>query len=277
MICKDIGHIICESYMEPENVNIKSNRVNGKPVAEGRLQTADEKNRNGRFYAHEELFPALKAPRIIELLKAGYLRAEMGHPLSKDLARQSIIDDTKTCARFLSLWTEGMDIKATFTGTNNKYGEAFMADLLEGCFPAWSLRALGSIQQTSRGAEVKNIRIITWDQVIYPSHKGAYTQRLLSEANVLTEAVGVNKDEDNDFYATESKVIPITNESVINYLQTESANLKFIRECCDFMYSGITVNESGSKVLLTTNDGDTLVINMENYIHNELMKYVDSF
>lgn len=274
MICSNIGYIICESDIVTKVTNLTPKTINGKVVGEGILQTANEKNRNGRFYDKDELFPQLKAPRTIELLEAGYLRAEMGHPLSKELARQSMIDDTKTCARFLKLWTEGFDIWAHFVATNNKYGEAFNADLLEGCLPAWSLRALGSLQQTNRGAEVKNLRLITWDQVIYPSHPGAYTQRLLSEeAQLVTESAGSDSILNENDRSGESLVIPVTNDSVISFLQAQSSNLKFVRECFDFAYSGIQLNEAGTKVLLTTNDGDTLVINMESYIHNELMNY----
>ena len=276
MISKNIGYIICESDMTTKITNITPKMINGKLVAEGILQTADEKNRNGRYYSEQELFPQLTAPRTLELLNAGYLRAELGHPLSKDLQRQSTIDDTKTCARFLKLWTVGKDVWATFVGTNNKYGAAFNADLAEGCLPAWSLRALGSINQTRRGAEVQNLRLITWDQVIYPSHPGAYTQRLLSEAAVINEAASTTIDEKIDTVG-EARIIPITNDHVINFIQAQSSNLKFVRECFDFAYSGIQVNESGTKVLLTTNDGDTMVINMESYIHNELMNYADEF
>lgn len=276
MISKNIGYIICESDMTTKITNITPKMINGKLVAEGILQTADEKNRNGRYYSEQELFPQLTAPRTLELLNAGYLRAELGHPLSKDLQRQSTIDDTKTCARFLKLWTVGKDVWATFVGTNNKYGAAFNADLAEGCLPAWSLRALGSINQTRRGAEVQNLRLITWDQVIYPSHPGAYTQRLLSEAAVINEAASTTVDEKIDTIG-EARIIPITNDHVINFIQAQSSNLKFVRECFDFAYSGIQVNESGTKVLLTTNDGETMVINMESYIHNELMNYADEF
>jgi hypothetical protein len=276
MISKNIGYIICESDMTTKITNITPKMINGKLVAEGILQTADEKNRNGRYYSEQELFPQLTAPRTLELLNAGYLRAELGHPLSKDLQRQSTIDDTKTCARFLKLWTVGKDVWATFVGTNNKYGAAFNADLAEGCLPAWSLRALGSINQTRRGAEVQNLRLITWDQVIYPSHPGAYTQRLLSEAAVINEAASTTIDEKIDTIG-EARIIPITNDHVINFIQAQSSNLKFVRECFDFAYSGIQVNESGTKVLLTTNDGETMVINMESYIHNELMNYADEF
>ena len=276
-----IAYIICESDIVPSLERVVK-ASNGKAVGEGILQTADERNRNGRYYAEEELFPQLRAPRTIELLEAGYLRAEMGHPLSKDLQRQSVIDDTKTCARFLKIWTEGKNIWAQFCGTNNAYGNAFDLDLKDGCKPAWSLRALGSIKQTSRGAEVKNLRIITWDQVIYPSHPGAYTQRIVSESGKLItegtlmrttpagEIITENDLEGKDF------VIPITNKSVIDFLQLESANLKFIRENFDFVYNNIKVNESGTKVILTTKVGESIIVPIESYIHNELMNYATS-
>lgn len=283
MINSSIGYIICESDITTKLTNIKSERINNKLVAEGILQTADEKNRNGRIYSEEELFPQLNAPRTLELLRTGYLRAEMGHPLSKDLSRQSTIDDTKTCARFLKLWTVGKDIWATFTATNNKYGNAFNLDLMDGCKPAWSLRALGSVQQTKRGMEVKNLRLITWDQVIYPSHPGAYTRRIVEEESLLNESFTNVEDPGND-YLGESMIVPITNNNVINFLQAQSSNLKFVKECFDFAYDNIIVNETGTKVLLTTKQGETVVINMESYIHNELMtyasnmsKYYDSF
>ena len=138
MLNSNIGYIICESYTEPTDFsNVKM--INGKVVAEGILQTADEKNRNGRYYAEEELFPQLTAPRTVELLESGTLKAECGHPLDKDLQRQSVIDDTKTCARFLKLWTEGKNVMAHFVGTNNELGKAFDLDLKEGVKPAWSL------------------------------------------------------------------------------------------------------------------------------------------
>lgn len=285
MLNSKIGCIICESDLGPMETKLTPKTINGKVIAEVILQTADERNRNGRYYSKEELFPQLTAPRTLELLASGTLRAECGHPLSKDLQRQATIDDTKTCARFLKLWTEGNNIKAHAVGTNNELGRAFDLDLKEGCKPAWSLRALGSIEQTRRGAEVKNLRLITWDNVIYPSHPGAYTQRLVTESvgnpvtniqKIVTESMIAGCDgllsETNDL-SPKGIAIPIINSDVIKFLQTESSNLKFVRECFDFAYTGIQANPSGTKVILTTNEGDTLVVNMESYVHDELMKY----
>ena len=277
---KIAAYIICESDINP-NLRKVEEGMNGKAIGEGILQTADERNRNGRYYAEEELFPQLTAPRTKELLSAGYLRAEMGNPLSKDLARQSVIDDKLSCARFLTIWTEGKNIWAKFTATNNEYGKAFDMDLKEGCRPAWSLRALGSVVQTSRGAEVKNLRIITWDNVIYPSHPGAYTQRIVSESLAITnESASMTTPTgkiltENDLEG-KAFITPIKQEQILNYIREQSGNLKFIKECFDFVYNDIIVNEAGTKVFLTTKEGDTLVVPMESYIHNELMNYATS-
>lgn len=98
MINSQIGYIICESVAEPMETSLTPKTINGKVVAEGILQTADERNRNGRYYSKEELFPQLTAPRTLELLEAGYLRAETGHPLSKDLQRQSTSAPLLVCS-----------------------------------------------------------------------------------------------------------------------------------------------------------------------------------
>ena len=268
MIVKDIGYMICESAIPGFTDTNIVKEENGKVIAEGILQTANEKNRNGRFYDSKELFPQLVAPRTLELLEAGYLRAELGHPLSNELVRQQTIDDSRTCAQFLKLWTDGDNVWGRFRGTNNAFGEAFNKDLLDGCKPAWSLRALGTLVNTPRGAEVRKLKIITWDQVIYPSHPHAYTQRLLTE--------NANYEEENDVAANEAKIIPITNEKVINYIRSESANLKYVKENFDFMYDNIVVNEDASMVTLTCNDGNILVVRLENYIGNEIRNYASN-
>ena len=282
MISSEIGYIICEDGVTSGDIKVfSSNKFHGKSIAQVILQTANEKNRNGRFYAREELFPQLTCPRTIELLESGTLRSECGHPLSKDLQRQSTIDDTKTCARILKLWTEGDNVMALVVATNNEYGKAFDMDLKEGVRPAWSLRALGSIKQTRRGAEVKNLRVITWDNVIYPSHPGAYMTNLVSES-ALTEADKKNhlqivyenaKLADKEPNTDDSIAFPIMNEDVIRFIKSESSNLKFIKECFDFAYKGITVIENGAKVILNTNTGDTLVVNLESYVFNQLLNY----
>ena len=272
MVIKDIGYIICESAIAQFTDTNIIKEENGKVIAEGILQTANEKNRNGRFYSSEELFPQLTAPRTLELLEAGYLRAELGHPLSNELVRQQTIDDSRTCAMFLKLWTEGDNVWGRFRGTNNAFGASFDADLRDGCKPAWSLRALGTLVQTARGAEVKKLRLITWDQVIYPSHPGAYTHRIVTEGAAIGESA-IPDMKSAMFGEDANKIIPVTNQQVIDYIKSESANLKYFKEQFDFMYDTITVDEAQGYVSMTTKEGDIVGVRIENYILDEIRNY----
>lgn len=268
---ENIGYVVIEtattvSDIQPARI-IKEDRKSNRVIAQGTLQEANEKNRNGRFYDSRDLFPQLTAPRTLELLNTGNLRAENGHPLSKELVRQQTIDPEKTVAIFLKLWTEGNFIKATFRGTNDARGEEFNQDLLDGFSPSWSLRALGTIQNTGRGAEVKGIKVITWDRVIYPSHPRAYTD------GIVTESAGINTEGSNIWLPENDpgRLIPITNQSVINYIKSESANFKAIKESYDLLYDDIELINRGTQVKLTDRAGGIFVVNLENYIHDEIM------
>lgn len=266
-----IGDIIIETATANADiypskiVNEKDNRVEG----EGVLQEANAKNRNGRFYDSRDLFPELTSPRTLELLNTGNFKAENGHPLSKELTRQQTIDPNNTVAVFTKLWTDGDLVMGRFVGDENDKGEYFDRELRKGRKPSWSLRALGRLVNTKRGVEVKNIKIITYDRVIYPSHDKAYTTGLVNEnANM------VSCNEDCKLYLDENDkgiIIPITNKSVINYIQSESANFKAIKESFDLLYDNIELINNGSKVQLTDRAGSIYIVNLENYIHDEIM------
>lgn len=266
MIDPNIGYVIIETATTSQDFKptIVRSMDKKRVVAEVILQEANEKNRNGRFYDSNELFPQITAPRTQELVQHGELRAENGHPLSKDIQRQSTIDPNNTVAIFLKLWTDGNFIKAHARGTNNEKGEEFNQDLLDGFSPAWSLRALGSIINTGRGAEVKNPKIITWDRVIYPSHPRAYTQGIVSESSSI---VVPNNDP--------GMLIPITNNQVIDYIKHESANLRQVMETFEIFYDNIElVNERfNPQVKLTSRDGNIYVVNLETYLQNEIQNY----
>ena len=284
-IGNNIGYVILENDA-PENPSdvkmIIKKPVNNKVVCEAILQTAEQRNRNGRWYAREELFREIKSPRTMELLHARALRGELGHPLSKELARQSVIDDSRTCVIYNKIWADGMNIMGEYTTTNNEFGRTLNQDILEGYIPAFSLRALGSVKTTKNGIEVVNMRMITYDQVIYPSHSNAYTTRILSEnADVITEgaiSIGYEKDpNETPNSLTESRIIPLTNDDVRKMISADSKNIKFVKECMDFAYDSVVLSENGARVILTTNEGAKMVVNLERYVKNEIMDYCSKF
>lgn len=266
----NIGYIIIETSTTSSDVEpakLIKKRDDGRIEAEGVLQEANMKNRNGRWYDSRDLFPELVAPRQLELLRTGNMRGENGHPLSKDLVRQQTIDPNNTVCVYTKFWTDGDFVRGTYFGTYNDKGEEFDKELRNGMSPSFSLRALGSIQNTKRGAEVKGIKIITYDRVIYPSHDKAYTTGLVSEsANMVPEGNKMILEETDS-----GLVIPIYNEQVIDYINSQSLNIKQIRESFDLLYDDIKLIRNNSYVQLTDKIGSVYTIRLESYIHNEIM------
>ena len=265
----NLGYVVIETATTSSDImpaKILEKRPDGRVMAEGVLQEANMKNRNGRFYDSRDLFPELVAPRQLELLQTGNMRGENGHPLSKDLIRQQTIDPNNCVCIYTKFWTDGDFVMGNFFGTFNQLGEEFNRELLAGMSPSFSLRALGTIRNTGRGAEVKGIKLITYDRVIYPSHDKAYTRGIVGESASVAEGSNLYID-NND----QGRLIPITNESVLNYIKTESCNFKQIKESFDLLYDDIKLINGKSQVQLTDRAGGIFVVNLENYIHNEII------
>ena len=272
-----IGSIILEGGATVEDTVISDikNVGSGKKrvIAEGTLQDMDVENRNHRIYARADLSPEINGPRMTELIKAKEMKGELGHPLSDDLVRQQTIDPKLVCVLFTKIWIEGNKVKGQFKGTNNAYGDEFDCDLRDGCKPAFSLRALGSVENINGKAYVKNIKIITYDRVIFPSHRAAYTEKIVSESAidgtpVYENGIYVAKDDPGriiNLKGTDAK-------TVISRLQRESANLDRIVNTFDGIMDKISlVNES--TVMMTNRFGDKFYVNLENHIENLINEF----
>lgn len=270
-----LGYVIIETGTTSEDIMpakiIKT--ANGRVVADGCLQEANMKNRNGRFYDSRDLFPELVAPRQLELLGTGNMRGENGHPLSKDLVRQQTIDPNNCSVIYTKFWTDGDLVMGRFFGTLNDKGEEFDKELRAGFSPSFSLRALGTIRNTNRGAEVKGIKLITYDRVIYPSHNKAYTHGIVSESANINQNYSVQEGS-NLYLPNDDKglIVPITNESVINFIKEESASYKKITESFDLLYDDIKLINRGTQVQLTDRAGSMFVVNLEECVRREIME-----
>lgn len=284
-----IGYILNESSVCMENVDIREDKNDRTRVTGmGILQTGNEKNRNGRIYRTADLAKEIAAPRQQELLAAKQMCGEAGHPIGADassLVRQQTIDPTKICVRYLKLWMEGDNVMGTFQGTNNALGEAFDKDLRQGVLPAFSLRALGTISSTPQGAVVENLKMITYDYVIYPSHPHAYTKGIINESAGIANTVKSNFTMNSSMDGTRSFIKEFSNKDVINaitfmresavdYIKDKSHNFKLLQECYDMTnYDTIDII-SPHKIALTEAGKNTIVMNVEDYIANEIQNYV---
>lgn len=283
-----IGYILNESSVCMESVDIREDKNNNRVTGIGVLQTGNEKNRNGRIYRTADLIREVNAPRQKELLAAKQLCGEAGHPIGADassLVRQQTIDPTKICVRYLKLWMEGDNVMSTFQGTNNALGEAFDKDLRQGVLPAFSLRALGTISSTPQGAVVENLKMITYDYVIYPSHPHAYTRGVLNESASSIAIPKSNFAMSNAMDGSKSFIKEFSNQDVVNaistikesavtYIKDKSSNFKMLQECYDMTKYDTVDIINPHKLALTEAGKNTIVMSIEDYIANEIQNYI---
>ena len=275
---KTIGYIINETAPPIDGVRAKVvGEKYGHLIVEAVLQDIGVTNRNKRYYAEEELVPELTCKRQQELIKSGNMKGENGHPNSKELIRQQTIDPNNTCCKFLKLWVDGNKVMAHVTGSFDQKGDEFDRAIRCEELPSFSMRALGTICNTKNGAEVRNIKLITYDRVIYPSHECAYVQEGTELKMEMNES-GIylpKQPEGSRLYLPEDDkgmVTPIMNESVVSYIKSESANLKSVLESIDTLYDSVSILENGN-VQLLDKSGSTIIISTEQYIKKEIMDF----
>lgn len=268
-----IGHVIHEETYAPKEVNVISDHSD-RLVAEACLQEAEEENRNGRTYLTQDLTREQQCKRTLELLRAGYMLGEAGHPSDTSIIRQQTVDPANTVVRYIKYWMDGPKWMAHFEGTNNALGECIDKDLRRGFKPAFSMRALGSLENMNGRNVVRDLRYITHDFVIFPSHPGAYTTGLVTESasDNLSEFQKYIKDHKQKI-VMESSITPIMNEEIISYIRTESANINSIIDQFEVFYEGMEYDAKHNRVTLRTKDNDVFVVNCESYIKNEIEQY----
>lgn len=284
-----IGCIICEETRTDIEFKITGENKNGFVIAEGILQEADEINRNRRYYPVEEITAAIMNPRQQELVSTGNFKGEAGHPLDKSLARQQKIDPQCEQIWYTKLWMDGPYVMGHFRGTNNDLGRSLNDDLKDGQKPSVSLRALGSLLNENGRATVRNMQIVTYDRVYFPSHSKAYMTKLVTTES--TGSDGIKKyiiDEGSNMFSKQKEVdflsehgnsvdtndnfiAPLTQNEINNFILSESSNIRSVLNSFDIFYESMEYDPYNRTVSMKTRLGDTIHLNLETAVSREIM------
>ena len=210
-------YYIVEAAVNPEDISTKIIRENtiesptgqkvktvtGEPV----LQSFELLNWNGRTYPGKVVMLGLDGnPKIQNDIRKKQFAGEYGHPDSKDMVRQAIIDPAKTSHYIDKYWKDGNLLKGLVTTAPYGYGFYMYNTAMAGRPWAFSLRAFGALD--SNNVALHPLTIVTFDEVNRPSHKEAYgmpedivkaseyTDKFLRESSqiVLMESNNIVKD-----------------------------------------------------------------------------------
>ncbi len=213
------------------------------------LQSADEENQNKRIYTKKAITEGMA--RQERLMKQGHLWMESGHPLTQDPRRFSTILMENSAAVINNVNWNGILLEGKITTLQNRVGKDLKGILLQGISPGISLRGMGSVTKRNGKSLVEsNLRIITYDVVLNPSHKQALTSKIITESEV------------SDMIMHSSENIQLLNESLIEETGHE----------INLINSKNTVYNLAENTAVICTDGQCMKVFLEDHI-KELYKY----
>lgn len=218
------------------------------------LQSFGVKNRNRREYEAQNIMDCINNDETIqEYLRHNSWIGEIDHPaptkVGEELTMQRIaFPDMKKSSHFIrSPRLEGNLLVANIqTDSSNKYGMNMAIKIVDGkIIPCFSARVLGSLENIGGRPVVKVRKLVTYDWVLYPSHKEAvakinqpiqesvqqfekYTGATIIFFPELAKMASVNSREVNflceSFGLSESDIIGLT-DTGNSVVMTEGSNV----------------------------------------------------
>lgn len=144
----------------------KSNNNNDIYIS-GKLQAADEKNRNGRKYPRSIL--EREKDKFEKKIEAKTNGGELDHPDS------SVVNLKNISHKITELWWQGNDLMGKVKIINTPAGKIAQELIADDIKLGISSRGLGSTKNIDGIEEVQeNFELLTWDLVSNPSTYGAY-------------------------------------------------------------------------------------------------------
>ena len=145
------------------------------------LQSFDVMNRNKRQYKGKNIWDCIMQEKIQSLIKDNAWYGEQDHPApmykGQELTPQRIqnvylpnrshkIKEPKIAGNLLTARIE--------TASGTEAGRGFASEIIQGLVPAFSARAIANLQYIDNRPTVVVRRLITYDWVLFPSHKEAH-------------------------------------------------------------------------------------------------------
>jgi hypothetical protein len=154
-------------HLSPQQLS-EAKVVEGNLIVEGRLQTAETKNGNGRRYPRKIL------EKEVKRYKDGPIRenralGELDHPDSQIINLKNVSHNIK------DIWWDGNDVMGKIEILPTPSGNILTQLFKNGITVGVSSRGMGSLKPIGETQEVQDdFELLCWDFVSTPSTPGAY-------------------------------------------------------------------------------------------------------
>lgn len=259
--CSDMG---CVFISEKSNMDCRD--ITGVDVHDkhgvffvsfdANLHSFDVINRNKRRYLLSNVKSAIEeSEKIQSWLADNAWFGEMNHPTqyykSQELTPERLQDPAleNRSHKILRPTFNGNLLQAHIeTASGTDVGVGFAKEIIQGLKPAFSCRAVATMQMIDGKPTVLIRRLITYDWVLYPSHKEAH---IISEPKLVEKCVNVYKESTNDNTDEYVPDFMISLKDVLKNVGETDANVSTIMESFDLTYDDIIgVNKKHDKIII---------------------------
>ena len=242
-------------------------------------------NRNNRQYLASNIQENLQSERILSMLADNAWYGEMDHPLQefkdKPLSPERInsIELSRRSHKIMNPHFDSNLLLAHIqTASGTEAGRGFASEIIQGLKPAFSCRAIAGLKLVNGKPTVIVRKVITYDWVLYPSHKEAHAispaTGVVKRIKTVTESV---KDVIEEKVMQYSKDIMLPLKEVLENVGHKDPNIQLIMESFDLSKEdmiGFTLDKSH---MLIKDDTNTIYAKVSKDSVDEVHDFFSSF
>lgn len=239
-------------------------------------------NRNNRQYLRSNLEDLINnSEKIQDWLARNAWYGEMDHPSpeyeDQKLTQQRIANPymPNRSHKIMRPTFEGNLLKAHIqTSSGTEAGRGFASEIIQGLIPSFSCRMLATLKLINGKPTVIGRKLITYDWVLYPSHKEA---RMISAPNAVSKSIKTITESAKDFVKKKSEDIMIPLKEILERVGMRDVNTQIIMESFDLDTSDIIGFDDSRNHLMIRDDQNVIYSKMNRETVNEVHDFYRSF
>lgn len=290
-ITDDMGFVYIAEQTTPEDMKISNLKVTDKSHVffvefDSGLHSFEVINRNERQYLRSNIEECIRtSEKIQSLLADNAWYGEMDHPM---IMKEG---DKLSPQRIQNVWMpnrshkimkprfEGNMLNATIqTASGTEAGRGFANEIIQGLHPSFSCRALAALKLINGKPTVIVRKVITYDWVLYPSHKEAHisgpAQGIVKGIQTVTESV---IEKGKGFIQKKSEDILLPLKEILESVGKKDVNTQIIMESFNLDTEDLIGIDPTRKYALIADENNVIYSRMDPDTVKEVHDFYSSF